>query len=517
MVRSVLRGAGGLALSRGGRAALFLLVAVAIGFVVDLVAAPALARPGGGQSFSGGRSGGSGGGGGGGDGIGVLVQLLVWLVFRHPTIGIPLVLLVIGFFVVKTILGGAMQGWTTSSSTDVAAVRSVQQATRPATVSRARLAEIGRVDPQFSAVIFEDFAYFLYAAVLRGRAIGFDALTAYVAPDLARALRDPNLADVRGIVIGAVRIVRFSGVGGPTITVDLELEANFLEAYRAGGERRFYVVDRLRLERASTARSRPAARARTLDCPSCGAPLEAVRGGTCTYCRQEVGFGRFDWAVTLLRNLAKEPRGPLLTSAVHEEGTDRPTLVDPGAAAGFEALRGRDPSLTWDGFTARLAHVWGELQVAWSTRDAARIRPYVSDNLFQSMVYWLDLYVEQRCRNVSEQGRILRVDLANVLTDAAYDAVTVRLFATGLDYTISDDGRLLSGSRTRPRTYSEYWTLIRGTVPKGPSRGDTSCPSCGAPLRVGMAGNCEFCQVKVTTGDFDWVLSRIEQDEAYTG
>ncbi len=133
------------------------------------------------------------------------------------------------------------------------------------------------------------------------------------------------------------------------------------------------------------------------------------------------------------------------------------------------------------------------------------------------MVYWIDLYVQQRCRNVTENARILRIDLANVLSDAHYDAVTVRVFATGLDYTISDDGKVLSGSRSRPRTYSEYWTLIRGSSKKGPSRGDANCPNCGAPLKIGMAGTCEYCQVKVTSGEFDWVLSRIEQDEAYTG
>jgi len=30
-------------------------------------------------------------------------------------------------------------------------------------------------------------------------------------------------------------------------------------------------------------------------------------------------------------------------------------------------------------------------------------------------------------------------------------------------------------------------------------------------------GTCTYCQAKVTTGEFDWVLSRIEQDEVYVG
>jgi hypothetical protein len=133
------------------------------------------------------------------------------------------------------------------------------------------------------------------------------------------------------------------------------------------------------------------------------------------------------------------------------------------------------------------------------------------------MYYWIDLYTQARCRNVNENASILRIDLANAMSDAYYDAITVRIFASGLDYTISDDGKLLSGNRSRPRTYSEYWTLIRGVARRGEPRRDSSCPNCGAPLRIGMAGQCEYCRVKVTSGEFDWVLSRIEQDESYAG
>ena len=47
--------------------------------------------------------------------------------------------------------------------------------------------------------------------------------------------------------------------------------------------------------------------------------------------------------------------------------------------------------------------------------------------------------------------------------------------------------------------------------------GDT-CPSCGAPTdKVNMAGTCEYCGAHLTRGEFDWVLSKIEQDESYRG
>lgn len=490
------------------------LAALSIGLALALVAVAAAARPGGGHAFSGGSrsSGGGYGGGGGGDG-GVLIQLLLWLILEHPAIGVPLLLGVGVVFLIKSAASASMKGWNTTAEQ----VQAVERVEQRALVPRVELDRIRSIDPEFSVVLFEDFAYLLYAAVQRARAAGTQPIAAYLSPDLAQSLTDPNLGDVRGIIIGAMSVVGFSGVQGTAISVELELETNYVEVARTGGERRFYAVDRMVLQRASTARSRPFERARTLNCPNCGAPFEALRGTECSYCRQNVGYGRFDWMVARLTGLSREPRGPLLTSDVREEGTDRPTLIDPGTGERLQALQQRDPAFTWEVLQGRIAHVFGELGAAWSARDPKRIRPYVSDSLFQSMLYWIDLYVQQRCRNVTENARVLRMDLANVLSDAHYDAVTVRVFAQSLDYTISDEGRLLSGSRSRPRTYSEYWTLIRGSSRKGPSRGNVNCPNCGAPLQVGMAGNCEYCQVKVTAGEFDWVLSRIEQDEAYAG
>jgi hypothetical protein len=54
--------------------------------------------------------------------------------------------------------------------------------------------------------------------------------------------------------------------------------------------------------------------------------------------------------------------------------------------------------------------------------------------------------------------------------------------------------------------------LIRGTM-----KGEKTCPHCGAPLQINQAGACTYCKTKVTAADFDWVLSRIEQDESYAG
>jgi predicted lipid-binding transport protein (Tim44 family) len=183
-----------------------------------------------------------------------------------------------------------------------------------------------------------------------------------------------------------------------------------------------------------------------------------------------------------------------------------------------QQLLEEDPELSWDALTQRLGLIFQELQIAWSHRQWEHARPYVSDSLFQMQLYWMDAYKQAGLRNVTEDTRITAVELARVVSDKYYHAITVRLFATGLDYTIQDsDGRVVGGSKSRKRQYSEYWTLIRGTGAKGKPRTDKHCPSCGAPLSLNMAGNCTHCSARVSSGDFDWVLSRIEQDESYQG
>ena len=477
-----------------------------------LVGGLALARPGGGESFSGG-GGGSGGGGDAADGLGLILDLLV-LCVNYPYIGIPLVVVMVVLFLLAARKGKA-HDWATREGKP-AEVRWPE-----ATVPRARIERLRRDDPEFSPIILEDFLYTLYAELQRARGSGrAPELSPYVSPPLlARLSADQGLTEVKGIVIGGMRLVQLSGVDAPAPRVELcvEFEANYTEVSRAGGDQRLCVKDRVALSRAAGVKSRPPARARTLDCPNCGAALQSVRGSECSYCHEQVSGGRFDWTVDGMEHLASEPRGPLLTSTVKEAGTSLPTIIDSSAPAHLQALQARDPSFTLELLQQRALVIFRELQLGWSSRDWMRVRPFVSDNLFQSQMYWIGLYQQARARNATDNARIVAVHLAKVWSDKHYDAVTLRLFATGLDYVISDDGKVLSGSTSKERNYSEYWTLIRGAQRTGAGKGDLCCPSCGAPLKIGMTGSCEYCQAKVTTGEFDWVLSRIEQDETYRG
>jgi len=484
------------------------------------------ARPGGGHAYRGGSSRSSGSsshyspssgssrsygpsGGGGNVDSGLLLELVL-LCFRYPPLGLLVAGGVVGFVILNRRRAQGLSDWSVGGTP-----ARVEAATR-ATSARNELTRLVESDPGFSLVLFEDFAYALYAELEMKRVRGeLQRLAAFLSPSVLQLLDDATLERVEGVVIGAMRYVGVEHAAERT-GVTLELEANLSEV-RAGVAQRFYVCDRLVLTRARTARSRPPGRTRKLDCPNCGAPLEGMRGTTCGYCRQEVGGGRLDWQVERIERLTTEQRPPDVLSAAPESGNRLPTLVAPGAEQRMSLLLTRDPASDPAAISARVGLVFNALQFGWSNRDLSSIRPFVTDSLFQYFGYWIDVYTTVRARNITENARILNIELADFVADAVYDAVTVRVFATSLDYTLSDDGKLLSGSRERERQYSEYWTLVRGRGAQGRPRSEPVCPACGAPLAIGMAGNCSYCHARIVSGEFDWVLSRIEQDEAYGG
>ena len=179
----------------------------------------------------------------------------------------------------------------------------------------------------------------------------------------------------------------------------------------------------------------------------------------------------------------------------------------------------RYPGFDWTAFEGHARRVFLALQAAWTARSWQQARPFETDPLFHSHRFHLESLVRRGLHNRVEKVEVRRVVVVRVQSDAFYDAVTARLHASTIDVTVDGQGKVLSGSATSPRSFSEYWTFVR-SAGFDAARGDRApdgCPSCGASLDVTQAGDCVHCGNTVTTGRFGWVLSAIEQDEAYAG
>ncbi len=494
--------------------------------IIALVSLDAFARVGGGGSYGGGGSGGGdGGGGGAGALVYLLVRLLLWLTIEHPVIGIPVDILVIGLVIY----------WFARPSTKSVSLdsRSIDAPDPVATAVQQQgfqreFNQLRRFDPNFSEIIFTDFCYALYGRAHEARGRGpkaLDELSPYLS-EPARAsllqLDPPNLKAVEGIIVGAMQVADVRGLDTPTVMITIDFDANYTEfTPREGdprGEMSYYVRERWVLERKRDVLSPTPEQATALHCPRCGAALQKDTAGACAFCGTKVNSGEFQWYVRSITTLHREAKGPLLTSEVPEVGTDYPTITQPNFPAVRTAFEQNDPSFSWADFQARARLIFNELQAAWSMLNWERARPHETDSIFQMHRYWIDAYQRQRLRNALDKCQITAMQPVKIKVDAFYNAITLRIFAEGYDYTVDKTGRVVAGSNKNLRRWSEYWTFIRNSKAKpGPARADLNCPNCGAPLKINATGICEFCGGKITSGEFDWVLSKIEQDESYTG
>ena len=368
-------------------------------------------------------------------------------------------------------------------------------------------------DQAFSWVLFEDFVYALYSEAHTLRGAGkLATLSGYFAPAALATLGRLPVAPVKGIIIGSLRTedVRVDDLER-RVGVTMSFESNYTE-----GDRSYYVRERWKLSRSVDAPSRPLERSRTIDCPNCGAPLDKTIAGKCSYCNTVSGEGSLDWRVDTIEGVEREVRGPILVGTTQEVGTGLPTVVAPDVKQRWAGLAAKDPGVTWALLVARIETTFASFHASCSAQDLTAVRPFLSDNLFETQKYWVSAYRSEGLRNLTDGAKVATIHLSRVTNDALFDLVTVRVYASCLDYTLNAAGECVGGSTTETRNYSEYWTFIRGAGARGAPRADAICPSCGADAKgISMAGVCGHCSAKVTSGAFDWVLSRIEQDEVY--
>jgi predicted lipid-binding transport protein (Tim44 family) len=397
----------------------------------------------------------------------------------------------------------------------------------PRNVDRA-LTELRGHDPGFSRVSFLDWVQALYHGL-------HDQLGTPAERNLAPFIAQQILDDLHRETGPGARLTTIV-IGSMTITeVDLEsdlaaivvdIEANYTLERAGTAPVRLVLREAWRLQRRLSATTPPPERMRVLSCPSCGAALAVNELGACTYCGAGLRGGQLQWLVTRRAVVMSESFSTDgLGETVPEEGTDLPTRYarDVTGAANEIALAHGLPDAA--AFAAQLASevvepVFRQMYAAWSNRRWNDVRHLLTDRLWESQRAWVDAYAQKGLINRLADLRVENVELVRAERDRDYESATVRVFAQCCDYTVDRAGEVIGGDPKRPRRFSEYWVFIRSAQAKAPAapRAEAKCPNCGAPLdKLGETGVCGYCNAKVTTGDFGWVLSAIVQDEVYRG
>jgi hypothetical protein len=205
----------------------------------------------------------------------------------------------------------------------------------------------------------------------------------------------------------------------------------------------------------------------------------------------------------------------------NEEGTDLPTIYSPTIHEDEQAFILHHGKV-YNGFKMFEDVVakpyFREIYKHWSENTWNQARHLLSERQWNNFNEYHNQLASYGYTNKLDDLKVTNVETVNYDVDYNYEMITTRIFAECRDYIVDASGKVMAGDSKRPRRFSEYWTFVASRKATF-SRNDLSkCPSCGAPVdKMGEAGVCEYCNSKITDGNFSWVLFSITQDEVYTG
>jgi hypothetical protein len=180
-------------------------------------------------------------------------------------------------------------------------------------------------------------------------------------------------------------------------------------------------------------------------------------------------------------------------------------------------LRAADAAFDLESLRARVQTAFLALQAAWCAQDLEAGRAFLSPGCYFAWRAQLEIMMAEGRRNVMERVRVLSIEPSRVIHGRVFDDLTLRIRAEAADYEIDANGQLVFGVRS-VEPFVEEWTFQRSVGVASSAKAGTlenTCPNCGAPLQLTQIGECRYCRAAVTSGRFDWVVSRIEQEGEY--
>jgi len=135
--------------------------------------------------------------------------------------------------------------------------------------------------------------------------------------------------------------------------------------------------------------------------------------------------------------------------------------VEDDRRRGIGYIKQMDPDFTEEKFDDLCMDVFFKIQGAWANRDMSSIRSLLTDDMFRIMQDDAEKMKREGKFNKLENIAVRTVEISEAWQEQGKDYITVRFLANLLDYTVSESGELLSGSKTDPVKFEEYWTLVR--------------------------------------------------------
>jgi len=129
---------------------------------------------------------------------------------------------------------------------------------------------------------------------------------------------------------------------------------------------------------------------------------------------------------------------------------------------GIGHIRQMDSSFDEQKFKDQSMDAFFKVQGAWANRDMSAIRKMLTDEMYRILQSDADELKQKKQINRLENIAVRNVEISEVWQEAGQDFITVRFTANLLDYTTDEtNGSVISGSKTEPVKFEEFWTFAR--------------------------------------------------------
>lgn len=253
------------------------------------------------------------------DGLaGFIVGLLISLLFEHPVIGIPLVIIgLVWWFIAKRRKNGSA-GLGLGRSKDgedepqqYGTWKSSQEIT----------AQIQAIDPMFSAEKFTSWVREVFLKLQQAwternwktiRPFESEELFATHNAQLEEYIRNNKINVVEKIGIKTCELVGFSEDGDKEVLTvrlsavmrDYVIDATTRKVLESDPKKDWYMNYQMVFARKKGVKTQEGlSNKSTTNCPNCGAPTEITSAGQCEYCGSVITTGEHDWVLTDIHSI----------------------------------------------------------------------------------------------------------------------------------------------------------------------------------------------------------------------
>jgi predicted lipid-binding transport protein (Tim44 family) len=129
---------------------------------------------------------------------------------------------------------------------------------------------------------------------------------------------------------------------------------------------------------------------------------------------------------------------------------------------GVSYIRQMDSSFDEKKFQDLCMDHFFKIQGAWANRDMSGVKSLLTEEMFGIIKDDAEKLKSERKINKLDNIAVRSVDMVEAWQESGKDYITVRFYANLLDYTVDEaTGKVLSGSKTEPVKFEEYWTFTR--------------------------------------------------------